>query len=627
MRHQSRRKQPASRIPYGQRKSDPEKVRIKRSAEPYVYKSLEPGSWIRILELQPGEDDDPINCDLSIVNQNQNPEYEALSYTWGRPTDTRLIGCSGKKLKIPVHLRDALLKLRRTSEVRYLWADAACIDQSNIQERGHQVSIMGSIYAGAERVIVWLGDIQAGYFDDQEESLPALALRFLCLDCEKPGFPENDFAGNLQSADLEADLVEFLTGISELSRLPYFSRLWVLQEVGLGKSVVALLGNREFDIIVVLRILAYLRKSVTLLAYFRIRVHPQLAFSLFPILSNIIFGEDNVGIELDFLSMLIWTQSQMASDPRDYVYALLGHPSALIQGHLIVEPDYTKAPAALFHEVAVKLIEYGQDLRVLCAVYHRSEADLEEDYPSWVPTWTREGHPGRIGNDVRFDASAGLPGSWHFGSSNMTIHIQGFIIDVVDEYSRSFSSSDLLDSRKVRPVDILDTWPVEDALDFKSRITISLDEKLSEIGRLITDLSTFSTGKVGQSREMTALYLYMKERTTSGLKKDKMALQRMMESRGETRLVHEVISNCAHSLEDRKLFSTQNGLFGLGPSVARKGDICCILFGATVPIILRKVGSTYRFVGEAYIGGVMHGEACVDFLLAEKYKEQIFNIF
>jgi hypothetical protein len=85
MRHQSRRKQPASRIPYGQRKSDPEKVRIKRSAEPYVYKSLEPGSWIRILELQPGEDDDPINCDLSIVNQNQNPEYEALSYTWGRP--------------------------------------------------------------------------------------------------------------------------------------------------------------------------------------------------------------------------------------------------------------------------------------------------------------------------------------------------------------------------------------------------------------------------------------------------------------------------------------------------------------------------------------------------------------
>lgn len=38
------------------------------------------------------------------------------------------------------------------------------------------------------------------------------------------------------------------------------------------------------------------------------------------------------------------------------------------------------------------------------------------------------------------------------------------------------------------------------------------------------------------------------------------------------------------------------------------------------------MGSTYRLVGEAYISGVMHGEAYVDFLLAEKYQEQIFNI-
>lgn len=170
---------------------------------------------------------------------------------------------------------------------------------------------MGLIYAGAERVVVWLGDIHAGYLNDQEESLPALALRFLSLDCKKPGFPENGLVENLQSTDFKVDLVEFLTAISKLSRLPYFSRLWVLQEVGLGKSVVALLGNREFDIIVVLRILAFLRNSATLLRYFRIRSHPQLAFSLYLILSSMVFGEANVGTELDFLDMLIWTQSQI----------------------------------------------------------------------------------------------------------------------------------------------------------------------------------------------------------------------------------------------------------------------------------------------------------------------------
>jgi hypothetical protein len=132
--------------------------RVKGAAEPYVYKPLELGTSIRILELQPGEDDDLIDCELSTVDLNRAPQYEALSYTWGKMTDTRVISCSGKKLNIPVHLRDALLHIRHTSRIKYLWADAACIDQSNIPERGHQVRIMGSIYAGAERVLVWLGD-------------------------------------------------------------------------------------------------------------------------------------------------------------------------------------------------------------------------------------------------------------------------------------------------------------------------------------------------------------------------------------------------------------------------------------------------------------------------------------
>lgn len=148
---------------------------------------------------------------------------------------------------------------------------------------------------------------------------------------------------------------------------------------------------------------------------------------------------------------------------------------------------------------------------------------------------------GCIGNDVRFDASTGLPCSWNFGESHMTIYIQGFIIDVVDGHSRSFNSSDFVASPDVRPVDMLDTWPVEDALEFKSRITISLDEKLCEIGCLITELSTFPTGEADHLRETTALSLYMKERTTNGLKKDKMGLQRMMDSRGDTRLMHELI--------------------------------------------------------------------------------------
>ena len=55
-------------------------------------------------------------------------------------------------------------------------------------------------------------------------------------------------------------------------------------------------------------------------------------------------------------------------------------------------------------------------------------------------------------------------------------------------------------------------------------------------------------------------------------------------------------------------------LFGLGPPDTETGDLVCILFGCSVPCILRplesKMGTKYfQFVGEAYIYGKMDGEA------------------
>jgi hypothetical protein len=39
----------------------------------------------------------------------------------------------------------------------FLWADAICIDQGNVEERCFQVTLMGEIYSRAERVVLWLG--------------------------------------------------------------------------------------------------------------------------------------------------------------------------------------------------------------------------------------------------------------------------------------------------------------------------------------------------------------------------------------------------------------------------------------------------------------------------------------
>jgi hypothetical protein len=63
----------------------------------------------------------------------------------------------------------------------------------------------------------------------------------------------------------------------------------------------------------------------------------------------------------------------------------------------------------------------------------------------------------------------------------------------------------------------------------------------------------------------------------------------------------------------RKLFRTKrNGFLGTGPQSLEIGDIVCVLAGGTVPYLIRPVdaeGSRFRFIGEAYVHGIMHGEA------------------
>jgi len=56
-------------------------------------------------------------------------------------------------------------------------------------------------------------------------------------------------------------------------------------------------------------------------------------------------------------------------------------------------------------------------------------------------------------------------------------------------------------------------------------------------------------------------------------------------------------------------FVTAGGYMGLAVSKARHDDYLCIALGASVPMVLRRQGDCYSFIGEAYVQGMMHGEA------------------
>ena len=60
----------------------------------------------------------------------------------------------------------------------------------------------------------------------------------------------------------------------------------------------------------------------------------------------------------------------------------------------------------------------------------------------------------------------------------------------------------------------------------------------------------------------------------------------------------------------------QECLLGLAPDGAQEGDLICIIFGCSVPVVLRKIVSDemtgehyYELVGDCYIHGMMDGEA------------------
>jgi hypothetical protein len=61
----------------------------------------------------------------------------------------------------------------------------------------------------------------------------------------------------------------------------------------------------------------------------------------------------------------------------------------------------------------------------------------------------------------------------------------------------------------------------------------------------------------------------------------------------------------------RKLFLTSHGHIGLGPETMSKGEIVCVLGGATMPHFLKKVGGYFLLVEDCFVDNLMDGEAVI----------------
>jgi hypothetical protein len=170
---------------------------------------------------------------------------------------------------------------------------------------------------------------------------------------------------------------------------------------------------------------------------------------------------------------------------------------------------------------------------------------------------------------------------------------------------------------------------MSDILRFKTDSSASPEDKLAAVGQTLT--AGFRNQAPTQfAADFAAFRLYLadeaekkgREMSDGLFPEGKEALRRIANGRS----VDDMYWAASRFCTGRKVFCTKQGTLGLGPALLREGDLCCILFGARVPFILRRVRDNYQLVGESYVHGIMKGEAVVDWMIGEKYEKQTFTL-
>lgn len=230
----------------------------------FTYTSLpDPNRYMRLLVLQPGTSGDVLKGSLRAFCIKSLPAYEAISYCWG---DFAMADCrqrvilDGRDLPITRNAAGTLLHSRSRKEPISLWLDQVCINQEDVNERSQQVKLMNYIYGKATKVVIHLGevfryaDIVYDFMHAAEHEGAGCKIWFKgerrkpisntspLRSVTRPGKKMCPCTIAMLQIH-ESHVNEFRHGLIELLSLPWFKRIWVVQEASLARDLVVRLGD------------------------------------------------------------------------------------------------------------------------------------------------------------------------------------------------------------------------------------------------------------------------------------------------------------------------------------------------------------------------------------------------
>ena len=555
---------------------------------PYQYLPLnEDLNEIRTLTLHPGDFSADIHVSIqkAILTTDAPPIYEALSYAWGStedPVDIRIGPFGNETLTITQNLAIALPYLRYEDRARTLWIDAVCINQQDLGERSRQVKRMGDIYSLADRVVVWLGP---------ERDNSANVLRLLSdlsseikVDFRTVTMTPATSVSAVHFSDKGSSLpysIDDARSIDALISRPWFSRLWVWQEIRLARNnPIVICGPDTIH-------WESFRQAIFCLAsktwnddlwpwksenfLFRLAALAQLSCS---------GGQSSMG------SMIRRTAACKCSDPRDYIYA---NQSLLPRSELRlkIEPDYTKVTAQVYQDLMVLHANSGTlDILEFCELKNDRPADM----PSWVPNWADKDTadylrgPGAASGPSR--AVARYQGDGVLSSAGVAFATVSSVQEMIFQptYEETINMIQRLAPREVEHHSYVAGGSLVDAFCR----TLACNRFCNEYHPPNANYAKFE-----ESRDFV-LALNLDKNPLSNVPSD-------------TKKLLDIVGTFCSK---RSFIITDEGYIGIAPKAAKQGDRVCVIFGCRSPLLLRKLsGSQFQVVGQCYFHGMMNGEA------------------
>ena len=370
---------------------------------------------------------------------------------------------------------------------------------------------------------------------------------------------------------------------------PYWRRAWVIQEITTptqDHQTMVWCGGFTISLECFLRVSGFL-DSVLIGGVPRLLRNPNVESIAFLETIAAYRRCEELSSSIDLYTLLSHVHLLDTTDPRDKIYALL--PLARDNEREALYPDYQRTAHQLYKDVALHFLKDGNlDILAFCGLKHNL------DLPTWIPDWTVKTIPRPFqrrrleAGSFRhlYKASLDFTAHIHIDEDMKTLHLRGFIFDSITSLTRP---------RYDCPQDDLDVsfeWMALSLLRWCKYVSgCTLFEAFSHTLCADVGYKKLNSTSAPDPREL--------------FRGDSLTLHEGQTDFGIFALTHLSIDNV--TLLRRLIFSSK-GYMGIGPYDAEVGDELCILYGAKLPVILRKKGLYWLIVGEAYVHGIMDGE-------------------